>query len=1332
MKIKLLPLIFCLCMSVFAKAQYVKFWDSNFKNWILANIPHTASPTDITLGEASAYTGGIMVSSLGIGDFTGIEYFTNIDSLDCSLNNLYTLNVSSNKALTYLNINGNNISQLSVSNNTLLTCLICDNNKYLTSIDLSKNKVLSYFDCRYSGLTSLDLSKNPLLEYLYCSNTPLLSINIQNGNNTHLAFLFAINDPNLFCVVVDNVAYATANLASNVASTSIFTTSMFVYIPDIKFKTWILNNIGHVSTPNNITQYEASLYKGDILVSNLHILDITGIEDFTGIVKLDCSYNYISRINLSNNIQLQYLNCSYNYGFNHILTNNNTALTYLDCSYTELIDVDISSNTLLTYFNISNSNSINSFDLSNNKALTQLICSNCSSLSTLDVSNNTSLQHLELANTKITTINLINDTLLTYLDCSRSQLSSLNLSKNTYLDTLLCSFCTNLTSLDLTKNSSLNSIECNGSALYQLNLQNGNNSKINDFIATNNRSLSCICVDNPTFFKNKWSFAIDTIALFSNNCSIYVTIPDSNFRDWILKNVPHTANAFNITYPEAAAYTGKITIASLSIASLKGIEAFININYIDVSNNQLTSLDLSKNTALTYMNCSNNQLTSLDLSKNTALTYINCSNNQLKSLDLSQNTSLSFLDCSNNLLTSLNVTNNTALTFLNCSGGKFFVLDLSKNSKLYYLDCSSGILPVLNISANTLLTYVDCSNNSIYKLDFSQNKVLNSLDCSRNANLWFLNVHNGINNQFVEFNATNDSSLSCINVDNVTYSNAYWINRKDAKASFSTSCSVNYVNIPDVHFKAWILANVPHPTNKNNITISEAAAFKGKINVPSLAIADLKGIETFASIDSMDCSNDSLTRLNLYGNPSLKYLNCSFNSIGAVDICNNPLITYLNCSYNYGPGFGIWGAVQKHFSLTLNNAITYLNCSNCYLDSFELLNNNTLTYLDCSGNRSSDLCSGNPHYCISSFLLRIIGISALTYLDCSNCSQRMSMNISGAIKLTHLNCSNSGLLSIDISKSTALTYLDCSKNFFSDIIWGYQISHLINLDVSYNLALTYLDCSLDSTFYTDTYYDLFLNKISSHFDVSKNKSLTYLNLKGYNADTINLQNGNNANMKVDASFNLNSHCFKVDDVANANSYVNSGKWDKDSSIAFSLNCGWTVPLKLNSLEANFTNAQSIALKWTSENENNTSLFIIEACTDGISFKEIGIVDAQGKGNNSYRFIDNKPANGFNYYRLRMIDNNGSATYSKVVSCECLLLSNQITLFPNPAKSSVIINGNHIAFLQVIDNIGRMNKVVSLKDATNPSLSLSGLPTGIYCIRIKTTEGKVSCLSIVKE
>ena len=127
-----------------------------------------------------------------------------------------------------------------------------------------------------------------------------------------------------------------------------------------------------------------------------------------------------------------------------------------------------------------------------------------------------------------------------------------------------------------------------------------------------------------------------------------------------------------------------------NIKDLTGIELFPNLDKLDCKYNNLTRLDVSKNTKLTKLYCESNQLTGLDLSKNTALTELDCALNQLTGLDLSKNTALTELNCQDNQLTSLDLSKNTALTKLYCALNQLTSLDLSKNTALTILGCSGN------------------------------------------------------------------------------------------------------------------------------------------------------------------------------------------------------------------------------------------------------------------------------------------------------------------------------------------------------------------------------------------------------------------------------------------------------------------------------------------------------------------------------------------------------------------------------------------------------------------------------------------------------------------
>ncbi len=175
----------------------------------------------------------------------------------------------------------------------------------------------------------------------------------------------------------------------------------------------------------------------------------------------------------------------------------------------------------------------------------------------------------------------------------------------------------------------------------------------------------------------------------------------------------------------------------------------------------------------------------------------------------------------------------------------------------------------------------------------------------------------------------------------------------------------------------------------------------------------------------------------------------------------------------------------------------------------------------------------------------------------------------------------------------------------------------------------------------------------------------------------------------------------------------------------------TTPITLGELTA-VEKGKDAFINWHTSTELNTSHFVIQHSTNGNSFTDIGTIKAKGSGANGYQFTDNAPTNGINYYRLKSVDKDGAVSYSKVVSVQLTVNSNQLTVFPNPAKSSVTIRGSHIVSVQLVDNLGRVIKTQTLKDATNPTFSVGGLPVGVYHLRVQTTDGKVSGVGFVKE
>ena len=172
-----------------------------------------------------------------------------------------------------------------------------------------------------------------------------------------------------------------------------------------------------------------------------------------------------------------------------------------------------------------------------------------------------------------------------------------------------------------------------------------------------------------------------------------------------------------------------------------------------------------------------------------------------------------------------------------------------------------------------------------------------------------------------------------------------------------------------------------------------------------------------------------------------------------------------------------------------------------------------------------------------------------------------------------------------------------------------------------------------------------------------------------------------------------------------------------------------LPIKSINLQAKETNNQ-VLLHWQTIDELNIASFTIQHSLDGATFSDIGNKKAVGSGNNGYSFIDKSPAEGINYYRIKAVDKTGAITYSKVASLT--IDDSRLTIYPNPVRDVAIIKGSHISNVQVIDNRGKLVKVIPLNDATNPTMSETNLAVGVYYLHIKTTDGEERVVSFVKQ
>ena len=453
--------------------------------------------------------------------------------------------------------------------------------------------------------------------------------------------------------------------------------------PDAKFRNWILSQ---------------SYGKDSVLTE----------EEIAGVSSINVSYRR-PPLNISSLKGIEYF----------------TALTTLDCSYNQLTTLDLSKNTALTTLKCY-SNQLTSLDVSNCTALTRLDCSS-NQLTSLDVSKNTALDWLSCSSNRLTSLDASNCTALTTLGCYSNQLTSLDVS-NTALTTLSCN---------------KNHIYGNAMDEFISSLPYNSSNKTYEFYVLSPPGYDerNVCTKSqaaaikakgwiPYYWDgSSWNVYEDDESDPNAINISFINFPDKNFRNWILRQ--GYGRDAKLTEDEIQSITS-INVDEMNIFTLKGIEFFTSLKTLSCDANLLNSLDVSKNTALKSLRCWSNQLTSLDVSQNTALESLNCIYNELTSLDVSQNTALESLDCSSNQLTSLDVSQNTALTWLECYSNHLTSLDVSKNTALGELRCYNYQLTSLDLSKNTALDYLDCHSNQLTSLDVSQNPSLRTFYCHRN------------------------------------------------------------------------------------------------------------------------------------------------------------------------------------------------------------------------------------------------------------------------------------------------------------------------------------------------------------------------------------------------------------------------------------------------------------------------------------------------------------------------------------------------------------------------------------------------------------------------
>jgi Leucine-rich repeat (LRR) protein len=1043
--------------------------DANFEDKLIAlNIDKDGKNGKVITKDIASIT-TLDLSNSSISDLTGIQDFAALQSLNCSTNVLTALDLAANKKLTVLNCSENQLTTLHPGTLPLLTSL----------------------NCSYNSITSLDITKNPSLVTINFSNNALNSLNLKNGFNTNLDW-FNVNftkNPALSCIQVDNAQYSNDNWNGKLDKTSYFTEdcSSFTLIPDSNFEDKLIELKIDIDGKNGKVLTSSISKVTDLNVQLSEISDLTGIEGFTALEYLNCQFNNLSSLNLSQNSKLIELSCHGN---------------------------------------------------------------------------------------KLTTLDLATNTELTTLQANKNQIAK----------------------LDLSQNAKLVYVNVMENALTSLNLKNGNNTNFQGALLTKNPTLSCIQVDDTAFATTRTDiFYKDSAANYNVVCVNYTLIPDVNFENKLI------SLGIDSGSPDGKVQTSKIsTLVSLDIANsnitdLTGIQDFTELKYFFCNSNSITTIDLSKNLLLENLDVKENNLTSLNVSKNIKLQILEFAQNQISSIDLSENTNLSQigfnfnklteinltnnnlteLHCRGNSLTNLNLTAQTNLKLLECGNNKIVSLNLTSNKKLEELECANMGLTSLNVSENKELVLLNAFGNELTSLDFSQNPKLKGLYVEFNP-LKTLNLKNGNNENFILANPTNKSqtivytsflnnpNLSCIQVDNVEYSNSKWSKIKDETANYNVEC-IQYTLIPDVNFENKLISlGIDSGTPDGKVQTSKISSITD-LDLYNASITNLTGIQDFVSLTNLSVMSNQLTTLDISQNLTLTNLNAGYNKLKSLDTSNNIALEYLSFYYNE----------ITNLDLSTNINLSLLACGNNQLTAIDLSNNKKLSTLWCPSNQLTNLdvskTSVMSLLCSENKLLTSVNLR-----NGKNTSIQSSINGIDFTKNPLLSCIlvDNALYSnenwTDFKEATAsYSTVDCSQitaipdpafedklialNIDTDgkngSVLNNSISTITSLDVASAAikdltgikgftSLSTLDCS---------------GNMLSVLDLSQSPALTVVNCSSNTLVSLNLKNGNNNNFALTSNFtnNTNLTCIQVDDAD-----YSTANWTtlKDANANYNVDC----------------------------------------------------------------------------------------------------------------------------------------------------------------------------------
>ncbi len=857
------------------------------------------------------------------------------------------------------------------------------------------------------------------------------------------------------------------------------------------------------------------------------IADLTGIEHFTSITKLDCRNNKIKQLDLSNNVLLEIVICSVN-SLQILNVTNNPALTELQCySNTELTSLDVSNNTELralytqacglTELDLTNNvklnalscwgNSLSTLDLTKNVELTSLNCSqnglnaldvtknvdlttltcNELALTSLDLSNNVNLDELTCNDNLLESLDLSNHTALKYLHCENNKLTSLDVTANTELLTLYCQN-NEITELDVSKNTKLKYTNFTSNQLTHIDLSQNT---VLSYVAEGTQSPSVNIDQMRMVFKPSEGFDANkvttvegaTVSTYSN----WFAVPDnatsfsysymSGFGDAVMPVTvtvlnPHKHDMDVDTHECACGWhdhwfgTGSADgVCSCGAVELSNL-AFPSAKFREI----LTEFDLNGNGALSVAEL--NEVTSIvsnqyywDYATVEGIKYF--TNLEVLNLDT---VGINELDLSNNLkLTNLDISNNP-LTSLN----------LSNNVGLRILYMSDVPLTELDLSANIELATLVLGNNKLQYLDFDNTKMA------------YIIEHDS---QSVEISITDAATYAFpaeMDASRVTVTEGATLEGNELKYIFGKEVKYTYfTGKEDIVMNVTLSVTNPHSHASSGVCPCGALPINS-VNFPDETFRTyVETLSTDGDLVLMEDEIKAVTSITFQGGvgslsgieyfTALTKLTSWENDIVELDLTANVALQSINFYLNKNlRTLNVNGLTALESLIVRESDLQSIDVTtNLALEELDICDNEDITSLDITNNVNLiDLALDNT--AIST--LNVSHLVGLTFLS-FGITQIKSIDLSNNTALQSLWCDHIGMTELDLSANNLLKVIHCESNNLTSL----NVTNLTELTHLYchNNELTSLDLSQNLELYTLWCHD---NSLTS-LDLTENRKI---------------------------------------------------------------------------------------------------------------------------------------------------------------------------------------------------------------------------------------------------